>query len=149
MNNPHLAYALLQAQVLLGIISPHDAQQLHLAAQQQPQIPVNPIPVNPIPVNSMSVGPLGPGFVPSPYPQPFPQQPNLQFQQPMPMIQQPIPLQQPSVDALDGLDDDKKELLEQVMNLTPEQIEKLQPHEQQQIMQLRQAMSTFNFRGGR
>jgi len=142
MNNPHLAYALLQSQVLLGIISPHDAQQLHLAAQQQPVLqPVNPIPVNPIPVN--------PNFAPPNY-QPFPAQ-NIPFvSQPVQMMpQQPQPQAQPQsqpMDALASLDDEKKELLEQVMKLTQEQIEKLQPHEQQQIMQLRQAMTSFNFR---
>jgi cleavage stimulation factor subunit 2 len=121
-NNPHLSYALLQAQVLLGIISSQDAQQLHLATQQQPQaLASNPI-VNP---NFQA------NFNNQSFAQPSYGQPNI------PMHTQPEA--QPGLD-ISQLDNEKKELLEQVMKLTPEQIEKLQPHEQQQIIQLRQAM---------
>lgn len=58
-------------------------------------------------------------------------------------------MQQPTIstEQLDVLPDDQKELLAQVMKLTPEQIEKLPPHEQAQILQLRQTMMmTLNFR---
>lgn len=59
--------------------------------------------------------------------------------------QQPQP--QISSDQLeDVLPDDQKELLAQVMKLTPEQIEKLPPHEQAQILQLRQTMLSLNYR---
>jgi len=134
-NNPHFAYALLQAQVLLGIISPPDAQQLHIVAQhQQPQVSM--------PVNN----PVNPNFAPN---YNMVNQPVFQAQAINQFMQQPVQLApmmapqmhvQPTVDPLANLDEEKKELLEQVMKLTPDQIEKLQPHEQQQIRQLRQAM---------
>jgi len=123
-NNPQLAYALLQAQVILGIINSNDAQQLHLHAQQQSQQP-QPQPQLPTLPN------YAPNYLTSyaPYIQPT-----------LPMIPQPAPV---SADALANLDDEKKKLLDQVLKLTPEQIEKLAPHEQQQILQLRQAMGVF------
>jgi len=135
MNNPHLAYALLQAQVLLGIISQSDAQQLHIAAQQQ-VIPTNNVPIA-----------VNPNFVPPNYNN-F-QNPNLQPQFGQPMnnnnINQPFNQGQP--DALASLPEDQKELLERVLQLTPDQIERLQPHEQQQIMQLKLLIPS-NFRRG-
>lgn len=83
-NNPHLAYALLQAQVLLGIITPSDAQQLHLAATSQPAQPVHtnapfmPMPM-PMPGGPMMPGMMGkfPGPFPNMGPMPFPFMPPM------------------------------------------------------------------------
>jgi cleavage stimulation factor subunit 2 len=129
MNHPHLAYALLNAQVLLGVISPHDAQQLHLAAQQQPG-QVNNMGNN----NSFQM----PAFIPQPFMQPQ----AVPFMQPVNLIQQQ-PINTPNVDIFANLDGDKKELLDQILKLTPEQIESFPPQEQAQMLQLRQAMSSM------
>jgi len=133
MNHPHLAYALLNAQVLLGVISPQDAQQLHLAAQQQPgQVNTNNMTNNMANPNAFQM----PSFVQQPYLQP---QVTIPFIQPL--IQQPIVT--PNIDVFANLDGDKKELLDQILKLTPEQIEAFPPHEQAQMLQLRQAMSSL------
>jgi cleavage stimulation factor subunit 2 len=128
-NHPHLAYALLNAQVLLGVISPHDAQQLHLAAQQQPgQVNNN--------NNNMGNSFQIPAFIPQPY-----MQPQAMPFMPVNLIQQPV--NTPNVDIFANLDGDKKELLDQILKLTPEQIESFPPQEQAQMIQLRQAMSAM------
>jgi len=132
MNHPHLAYALLNAQVLLGVISPHDAQQLHLAAQQQPGQLNN---------NNNNMGNPNafqmPSFIPQPYLQP---QVTMPFMQPVNLIQN---VQAPNVDVFANLDGEKKELLDQILKLTPEQLEAFPPQEQAQMIQLRQAMSSL------
>jgi len=133
MNHPHLAYALLNAQVLLGVISPQDAQQLHLAAQQQPgQINTNNNNIGNVNNFQMPVN----TFVQQPYLQP---QVTLPFMQPI--IQQPVIT--PNIDVFANLDGEKKELLDQILKLTPEQIEAFPLHEQTQMLQLRQAMSSL------
>jgi len=130
INHPHLAYALLNAQVLLGVISPHDAQQLHLAAQQQPGQVNNNNMGNP---NAFQM----PAFIPQPYMQP---QVAMPFMQPVNLIQN---VTAPNVDVFANLDGEKKELLDQILKLTPEQLEAFPPQEQAQMMQLRQAMSSL------
>lgn len=86
---------------------------------------------------------------------------------PLMPIQATVPIQAtPSpLDVLANLDGEKKELLEQIMKLTPEQIESFPPQEQgkftklntpfylskisfpvAQMIQLRQAMSSFAYR---
>jgi cleavage stimulation factor subunit 2 len=131
INHPHLAYALLNAQVLLGVISPHDAQQLHLAAQQQPgQANNNNNMGNP---NAFQM----PSFIPQPYLQP---QVTMPFMQPVNLIQN---VNAPNVDVFANLDGEKKELLDQILKLTPEQLEAFPPQEQAQMIQLRQAMSSL------
>ncbi len=42
-----------------------------------------------------------------------------------------------------SLPEEQKQLLDKVMKLTPDQIEKLHPQEKQQILQLRQAMMRY------
>jgi len=144
MNHPHLAYALLNAQVLLGVISPNDAQQLHLAAQQQPGQVNNNNMGNP---NAFQM----PAFIQQPaYMQPA-ALPFMQAGIGMPM--QPVNVIQNVATPLGGgadvfanLDGDKKELLDQILKLTPEQLESFPPQEQAQMIQLRQAMSNYGFR---
>jgi cleavage stimulation factor subunit 2 len=144
MNHPHLAYALLNSQVLLGVISPNDAQQLHLAAQQQPGQVNNNNMVNP---NAFQM----PAFIQQPaYLQPA-AIPFMQAGIGMPM--QPVNVIQNVATPLGGggdvfanLDGDKKELLDQILKLTPEQLESFPPQEQAQMIQLRQAMSSYGFR---
>jgi len=91
--------------------------------------------------------PVNPNFAPPNYPtfqnpqiQPQFHQPQVPTQMIPPIQHQPPPVvvQDPNIFA--NLADDQKLLLEQVMKLTPEQLEKLTHHEQQQIMQLRQTM---------
>jgi len=61
----------------------------------------------------------------------------------IPGINQPSTL--PADPLAEVLGEDQRQLLDQVMQLTPEQIDKLQPQERQQIMQLRQTMMTLNW----
>jgi len=169
INNPQFAYALLQAQVILGTITSDIAKQLlvqnekiaspHEAMATPPSRPMpshppisvpllvsgpmGPIPVGPMGLGSVGApvqgGPSGPGFGYQTGQAPF--QPNLGPYHPI-IQQQPPP---PTEHIGDVLPEDQRQLLEHVMNLSPEQIEKLQPQERQQIMQLRQTMMQFNF----
>eukprot|EP01125_Pyxidicula_operculata_P022435 TRINITY_DN916_c0_g1_i1.p1 TRINITY_DN916_c0_g1~~TRINITY_DN916_c0_g1_i1.p1 ORF type:complete len:353 (-),score=42.62 TRINITY_DN916_c0_g1_i1:97-1155(-) len=63
-----------------------------------------------------------------------------------PVMQPPQPQPQPqsSYESLEVLPEEQRQLLEQVMKLTPEQIEQLSPGDQQQIKQLRQTMTMLN-----
>jgi len=64
----------------------------------------------------------------------------------IPGINQPPPVPISHVDPLsEVLGEEQRQLLEHVMQLTPEQIDKLQPQERMQIMQLRQTMMSLNW----
>jgi len=164
LNNPQFAYSLLKTQVLLGMITPDISKQLIPTASvpgmgtpmsnvQPPLLapPVNMLPPQvPVPQPSIAPGPIGFGF-PLGYQMPIQSfqmgllPPSLAMQ-PIPGINQPIPMPQPTTDPLVVvLEEDQRQLLEQVMQLTPDQIEKLQPQERQQIMQLRQTMMSLNW----
>jgi hypothetical protein len=104
-------------------------------------------------------GALGPGlglpigggtFFPQPTLNPFPAvPPGMTATTCIYCLGFPLGLVQPTLSSEqleDVLPEDQKELLAQVMKLTPEQIEKLPPHEQAQILQLRQTMLSLNYR---
>jgi len=147
LSNPPFTYALLQASVLLGLITSQTAQQMQI---MQPVInPMSHVVHNPMVsmmgMNTQMGAPFG-GFAPN--------QPNMNpFQGGN--VNPGFPgmnmggINQPNMGAEqleDVLPDDQKELLATVLKLTPEQIEKLPPHEQAPILQLRQTMLSLNYR---
>jgi cleavage stimulation factor subunit 2 len=155
MSNPPLTYALLQAEALLGMVNVQVIQKL---LSSKPNIPVPMIQpgvtpaLQPIPATPSS------GLLPTP-PVPVqsttPTQQSFNAPQPIKTPQQmysvpptqgpPAPQPFPFSAQFDILPDQQKALLQQVVNLTPEQIEKL-PHEQRlQVQQLRQTIAS-NFR---
>jgi len=167
VNNPQFAYALLQAQVILGTITADVAKQLLIQNEQSvpspneaiatpPSRPLGPahppmtVPIMPSPL-MVPVGPMGPigqagAGVPG-----GPSGPGFGYHtgqggfQPGLAGYHPMMQQVPPENLGDVLPEDQRQLLEHVMNLSPEQIEKLQPQERQQIMQLRQTMMQLNF----
>lgn len=110
LSNPPFAYALLQAQVLLGIVDPNHAKMS-----------------SPIPMPSSAS-----------MHHPPPSGAHSGFLQQLP--------KDGSINAA-SMQFDEKVLLEQIMRLTPDQIERLSPAEQAQIIQLKRAMGAgpFNY----
>jgi len=126
LNNPTFAYALLQAQYLLGMINVHTVQKLVTKVAMVPPVPM---------AGVMGVPP--PIIPPQPYPAaagPFPIKQD-QFQpQPIP---QPYMAPPPQQQFPDSQLEQQKALLQQVISLTPEQIEALPLEQRQQVQQLR------------
>jgi len=143
LGNPHFAYALLQAEYLLGMINVQTVQKLIAKTQQLPPRPMGG-PIPPMQGILPTGVPMNPPLLPTPNFQP----PPVQFQ-PVPM-KTPNPYQPPQQTIPDQyiaqafgdvqLQDQQKELLQQVVNLTPEQIEALPPEQRQQVQQLRQTL---------
>jgi len=140
LNNPAFAYSLLKTQVILGLITPDISKQLPTTSLNSPLTSITaPLIVPTIPPNPLNFG--------------FPILANYPFMQAFPFTIPLLPgMNQPTVvpsalpaDALAALGEDQRQLLEHVMQLTPEEIEKLQPQERLQIMQLRQAMMSLNW----
>jgi len=152
LSNPPLAYALLQASVLLGLISTQVAQQMQI--MQNPMMALSQMGgmgVGGVGVGGVGVGGVGGvgvgagvGGVPFGYGTNINPYQAVGF--PMaPMQSQP----QPSISTEqleDVLPEDQKVLLTQVMKLTVDQIEKLPPHEQAQILQLRSTMLSLGYK---
>jgi len=137
LNNPQFGYALLQAMVLNGALTPQAAQQL----QPPREVPAANVPpaafggqpaFNP----AIGLGVQGAGRGPNM---------AMAFNPMMAGHMAPAAIHAPSpAEQLGGaLPEEQKQLLDKVMKLTPEQIEKLHPQEQFQINQLRQAMMRF------
>eukprot|EP01125_Pyxidicula_operculata_P018932 TRINITY_DN6810_c0_g1_i1.p1 TRINITY_DN6810_c0_g1~~TRINITY_DN6810_c0_g1_i1.p1 ORF type:complete len:177 (+),score=17.19 TRINITY_DN6810_c0_g1_i1:130-660(+) len=126
-NNPVFAYAMLRTQLVLGMVPLEIASQLNVV--QTPAVPVQPIippasqqvrPTNIQPVYPVGyVNPAQHTAVTTSPPQQFPYQPQV--------------------------DEAQSQLIEQLMSLTPDQIDKLSPAEREQVLQLRQALMQMNF----
>eukprot|EP01116_Phalansterium_solitarium_P004141 TRINITY_DN15039_c0_g1_i1.p1 TRINITY_DN15039_c0_g1~~TRINITY_DN15039_c0_g1_i1.p1 ORF type:complete len:377 (-),score=102.32 TRINITY_DN15039_c0_g1_i1:160-1290(-) len=170
LSNPPLAYALLQAQAMLGMINMQTVQKLLLAMQQQqqqmpaPAAPPQQMPPQP-PMMAQQPPVMQPGFPggpppgfpgglppppqqPPPLPMGFPGGPPPQFAG-MP----PAPPMGPAAGAFlpnmpTGTDaaslEQQAMLLQQVVNLTPEMISTLPPEQREQIQQLRQQLLSLN-----
>jgi cleavage stimulation factor subunit 2 len=127
---PQLAYAIFQSLLLLQLVDPQILGSLVETATAapapvaQPPLMQQPPPVARPPANY----PVYPPQAPTPQPQPYAQPPPVQ---PQPPVQQP---------ALD-----QQAMYAQVMALTPDQINQLQPEHRAQILQIRQ----FLMAGGR
>jgi len=164
--NPQLTKALFQAQIMLGMVkAPQQPSDVQVGTPQQPSNPSQPgVVVN----TGMGLQPVGYGaqgmqqgvppmpsmqpsygmpahqpahMMPAPVPGLPPQGPGFSSAAPQPMQHAPVrapamPLQQPA-----QMDPSQQQaLLQQVMNLTPQQIEALPPAQQQQVMQLKKIM---------
>jgi len=145
LGNPHLAYALLQAQYLLGMIKVQTVQKLlaKVTVGSSPAVITPPMAAVNIPP-MMNQPMMAPTFQPPVQPflppvQPF-QPPSMkspaQFQPPQQIPQQYITQAFGDVQ----LAEQQKELLQQVVNLTPEQIDVLPLEQRQQVQQLRQTL---------
>jgi len=120
LANPTFAYALLQAQYLLGMINVHTVQKLVSKVAMAPAVPTPMAGV----INAPRVAYQPPAF-------PIKQD---QFQpQPIPQPYMPPPQQFADNQQLEQ----QKALLQQVISLTPEQIELLPLEQRQQVQQLR------------
>eukprot|EP00741_Cyanophora_paradoxa_P016165 tig00000042_g15605.t1 len=132
VNTPQLAHALLQMQAMLGMLKPVGAGTLGVQTPAAPVVPA----AAPVPM-AMPPQAVAPGF-PA---QPFPPQPQPAF----PMAPQPAPGFAPSVPGFappaagPGVAPVMQEqLLQQVLNLTPQQIEMLPPMQRDQVRMLQQ-----------
>uniref|UniRef100_A0A6B2LAV0 RRM domain-containing protein n=1 Tax=Arcella intermedia TaxID=1963864 RepID=A0A6B2LAV0_9EUKA len=140
-HNPQLAFALLQAQVTLGTISSEVAKKVLVPVEKTtspreppPAMPPSRPPLHPMggmPPMSHPLMPVLPMNAPGGYP-PY-QNPGYP-----PNVYHPSPA--PLADSLDVLPEDQRQLLEHVMSLSQEAIEKLAPQERNQILQLRHTM---------
>lgn len=123
---PQLAYAIFQALLLLGLVDTGMLQNIvQASAPPNPQFPAA-APMPPIPQ------PPPAAYAPTPQPAyPAYQQ---HYQQPTPPVQQPAfappPPQQPAVN-------NQQDLINQVLAMTIDQINQLDPHSKQQIIALR------------
>lgn len=163
LNNPQFGYALLQAMVLNGALTPQAAQVpshkiSHFSSFQQLQ-PPREVPAANVPPAAFGGQPAfnpaiglgvqgagrGPNMAMGTWA--WLETPSLvpAFNPMMAGHMAPAAIHAPSpAEQLGGaLPEEQKQLLDKVMKLTPEQIEKLHPQEQFQINQLRQAMMRF------
>ncbi len=144
MSNPPLTYALLQAQAILGMVNIQVVQKL-LNTTKSPSGLMSTPPATVIPTTQ----PAAPNPYPTamPIPTPFAAAPKATqvTSYPTPNIMfpgQPAPVApQPNfgfATQFDTLPEQQKALLQQVVSLTQEQIDKLPPEQRQQVQQLRQ-----------
>jgi len=171
VNNPQFAYALLQAQVMLGSVPPEVAKQVlippsakpppvedplsvmgsptqrhmppHAMPLQRPHVqpPTNPFPFAPLPMGGMPPPMARPPQLNRPPPQPY----DYDYPPPPPPVNYPVGPE----NLGEILPEDQRILLEHVLQLSPEQIEKLPPQERMQIMHLRQTVMQLNYLGPR
>jgi len=161
MSNPPLTYALLQAQAILGMVNIQVVQKLcsTKAVVTQPQpIPSSVAPTTSQPIPTTMPLPSG-ALLPTP---PAPIASNVPYgtsttpysSQPQPIKGQQVgyvtppqpiyPNQVPSLSVqLESLPEPQRSLLQQVVNLTPDQIDKLPPEQRQQVQQLRQTLAVM------
>jgi cleavage stimulation factor subunit 2 len=146
LSHPPLAYALLQAQALLGMIQIHTVQKILSKNPSAMNIGGTTGISSPIGINSMPT--LGvPTVIANPAPTPTP--PLIPTMTPTyggslfsPGI---MPFQTSTpITSLSLTEEQQKQLL-QVMSLTQEQIDQLSPEQRQQVQQLRQTFQQ-NFR---
>jgi cleavage stimulation factor subunit 2 len=159
VNNPQFSYALLQAQVILSTVTPEMAKQVLI-----PPTTVKPPPIdetlsnvmgspsqrhltphnNPMSLSS-HISAAFPPFPPLPLGTLPPQltRPGFEFDYAPPPMSYPIAPE----NLGEILPEDQRLLLEQVLQLSPEQIENLPPQERMQIMHLRQTVMQLNYLG--
>lgn len=124
LANPQEAHAILQAQIMLGMVPPPMMPPSHAPPQ-----PVGTVP------NAPRMQPMAPpGLMPRApmMPPPIPGQPP-----PPPPPQQP-PAQQPQ----SLLDNEQAALLNRVMSMTPQQIDHLPPDQREKVLQLQATVNS-------
>ena len=160
ISNPPLTYALLQAQALLGMISP---QSVHKILAKNPTIATNinnsntatgttmppptvlPPTIQPtIPVTpTTTLPPYVPGQIHPPIPGSI-APPNLPPTMVPPTMPPNMPPNMPPV-LPDNIPEQQRALLQQVLSLTQDQIDKLPPEQRSQVQQLRQTLVTMRY----
>ena len=143
LRNPQLAYALLQAQVVMRIVDPEMAitmlhkapiaQQPQQQQQQQQQHPSMPQP--PPPTSLMTVG--------HSYPQQDLERRDPRNRDPRAGQQPALPQPPPLPPQLAAADPEKAKLIMQVMSLTEEQIAMLPREQRESIVQLKRQMQSL------
>jgi len=155
--NPQLTYALFQAMLMMGVVDASILTRMLAPAamqkQQQQPVPLAAMPSHQMPVgftaNAYQQQPLRSTGMPqqSQYPTPIaplpnygimPQQavpPPVQPAAVMPQQQQPPPVQQPPQNTAAA---QQAQLIQQVLSLTPQQIDALSPEHRATILQIRQ-----------
>lgn len=159
--NPQLTYALFQAMLMMGVVDASILTRMLAPAamqkQQQQQQQQQPVPLAAMPSHQMQVGfggnaypqqPMRPAGMPqqTSYPASLAPLPNYGIMsqqtappqvQPAPIItqqQQPLPGQQPPANSAAQ----QAQLIQQVLALTPQQIDGLSPEHRATILQIRQ-----------
>lgn len=137
VTNPQLAYAVFHAMLMMNVVDPAVVQRVvsetSPAVAGGPHLPPPPPPMGVGPQAPMHAepmmppGPSGPPHMPS---QGYPPMPSTQ---PAPMLDAPSA----PVAAPPQLDEQQRMLLQQVLQLTPEQIQALPPDQRAGIMQLK------------
>ncbi|KAH9466222.1 hypothetical protein Pst134EB_001281 [Puccinia striiformis f. sp. tritici] len=170
--NPQLTYALFQAMLMMGVVDTSILTRMLAPAvmQKQQQQQQQPIPKAAMPSHQMPVGfganayaqqPMRPGgmtqqpsystpLAPLPYYGIMPQQAAPQPVQPAPVIpqqQQPQVVQQPQQNTTTAAAQQQAQLIQQVLSLTPQQINALAPEHRATILQIRQ-QALSNMTGG-
>ncbi|KAI9137530.1 hypothetical protein BKA69DRAFT_1097450 [Paraphysoderma sedebokerense] len=140
VQNPQLAYAFFQAMLMLNLVAPTVLQRI-LTSQAQSQIPPKP-PVPQVPqIPQMPQPPAMPfdagmammqNMAGSQAMNPF-----LQQQQQQAAMMAGMGMGMPNPAAMNVLQEQQKNLLLQVINLTPQQIEMLPPDQRAQVLQLK------------
>lgn len=127
---PQLAYAIFQALLLLGLVDTSMLSSIvQASAPQNPQFPAGaPVPPPPMPQPPQAA------YAPTPQPG-YPGYPPQHYQQPTPPVQQPAfapppPPQQAAAAS-------QQDLIAQVLSMTIDQINQLDPVSRQQIIALR------------
>ncbi|KAI0990252.1 hypothetical protein GJ496_009585 [Pomphorhynchus laevis] len=158
LHNPQLAYALLQAQVVMRIVEPQVA--IALLYRQDPSLvtPLQPIvapnapasmpfshpPIPPVvnnPLLGHVVGPMPPVSLPfpsPPMPPPNHSHPSLMFPGPMPSSQQPNVAPGQQQQSLPAIDQERANLIMQVIQLSDNQIAMLPPEQRHNILMLKE-----------
>ncbi|SAM00432.1 hypothetical protein [Absidia glauca] len=145
-SNPQVTYALFHALTVMNVVDPNIISQLMLNSNNPQAPPVTSTPVQPVDQSMQMPPSMTQGMQPPP-PQPQPQQPQGMYPQGLPpqgVPPQNMPPPQgmpPNTGAIDAAAAEQKALLMQVLQLSEEQINNLQPEYREQVRQLRAQLS--------
>merc|ERR1719350_2308269 len=137
LKNPQLAYALLQAQVVMRIVNPDTARRmLHpKSGPARPAYQSGPPPPQQQQQQEARYDERQPPAYPSSYNQPSAAPVQRDPRSAPPPAQAPVP----SSGGGGGDDQEKQQLIEQVLRLTPEQINQLPEDQKQTILALKKS----------
>ncbi|QRW13433.1 RNA recognition motif protein [Ceratobasidium sp. AG-Ba] len=136
--HPQLAYACFQTMLMTNVVDPAVLQKMLPGGAQPPaaQAPIQ----TPAPVPPPSAPPVPPPmnqYPPNYYAPPPPVNPAYAQYQAPPPVPAPAPIAPPPVPALPGVSAQQQAMIQQVLSLTPDQINGLPANERAAIMQLR------------
>ncbi|QRV84838.1 RNA recognition motif protein [Ceratobasidium sp. AG-Ba] len=137
--HPQLAYACFQTMLMTNVVDPAVLQKMLPGGGAQPPAAQAPI-QTPAPVPPPSAPPVPPPmnqYPPNYYAPPPPVNPAYAQYQAPPPVPAPAPVAPPPVPALPGVSAQQQAMIQQVLSLTPDQINGLPANERAAIMQLR------------